>query len=75
MAVLVDQHEPSVAGDGRDVDPVGIFEHIVIRNAASVGQFEAFVAHGEPRFAGEIFAREDFPFAVFRIFHHCNAFG
>ena len=37
VAVLVDQHEPSVAGDGRDVDPVGIFEHIVIRNAASVG--------------------------------------
>ena len=37
---------------------------------ASVGQFEiAFVAHGEPRFAGEVFAPHDLPFAVFRIFH------
>ena len=69
MAVLVDEDEASVARDGDDVDPVGIFEDVIVGNAASVGQFEALVADREPRFAREVFAREDFPLAVFRIFH------
>jgi len=66
---LVDEDEASVARDGDDVDPVGVFEDVIVGNAASVGQFEALVADREPRFAREVFAREDFPLTVFRIFH------
>lgn len=69
VAVLVDEDEPSVARDGDDVDPVGIFENVIVGNAASVGQLEAFVADREPRFAREVFARQDFPLPVFQIFH------
>ena len=69
VAVLVDQYEASVPGDGRDVDPVGIFEDIVVGNAAAVGEFETLVAHGEPGSAEEVLAREDLPFAIFGVFH------
>ena len=62
VAVLELHHELTFVGDGDDIDPVGIFEHIEVGIDAAVGKLYGVVAHGEPWGSGDDgLAPEGFP--------------
>ena len=70
VAVLTNKDELPIGGDGNDVNPCGIFKHIVFGHDGSVGHAQHVATGGEPRTANEVFGADRFPrLDVFLLLH------
>ena len=61
VTVLTYHHELALTGDGDDVDPLGVFQHIMFGVDAPVGQLHLIDAGSEPGPADEVFGRKNLP--------------
>ncbi len=61
MTILTFQNYVAIAGNGNNIHPIRVFEHIILRNDSTIGEFKALPAHRQPRSADEIFRFQNSP--------------
>lgn len=61
VAILADEKHTAIAGDGYDIDPIGIFQHIIFIIDSPCRQFDGVPAGRQPRPADDIFAPQSLP--------------